>query len=502
MTHNPSLYQINTRPWLYQLSKERNLGRPATFDDVPDDWLQPIAAQGFDWVWLLGVWQTGAAGQHVSASIPAWREEYQATLPDFREADICGSPFAVTGYHVHQDFGGPAALARLRERLRKQGLRLLLDFVPNHTALDHPWVNEHPEYYVHGSVTDLAQAPQNYVALDRPNGRLILAHGKDPYFDGWPDTLQLNYRHAGMRTAQQSEILQVATQCDGVRCDMAMLLLPDVFIRTWGDRALPADGSPPVDIPWWPETTQRIHAANPGFLIMAEVYWDLEWALQQQGFDYTYDKRLYDRLVARNTPEVNGHLHADADFQRKSARFIENHDEPRAAATFPPGTHEAAAVITYLVPGLRFFHQGQFEGRRIKTSLHLGRWPDETVNTALQGFYDCLLECLRRPEAREGEWRLLDARPAWSGNPTWDRFVAFTWDGGNGSRLLACVNYGQTQGQCYVNLPWGDLSGQRIRLRDLMSLTIYERDGDDLAGHGLYLDLPAWGYNVFEVTSI
>ena len=150
------------------------------------------------------------------------------------------------------------------------------------------------------------------------------------------------------------ELLKIAGQCDGVRCDMAMLVLPDVFERTWG---IPSQ-------PFWPKATERVREQAPDFCFMAEVYWDLEWTLQQQGFDYTYDKRLYDRLRDRHARPVREHFWAGLDYQDKLARFLENHDEPRAAATFPPGVHEAAAVITFLSPGLRFFHQGQFEGRK------------------------------------------------------------------------------------------------------------------------------------------
>ena len=407
----------------------------------------------------------------------------------------------MVGYEVHPDFGGPPALARFRQRLQRLGLRLLLDFVPNHTAPDHRWVREHPEFYVPGSEADLAQQPQNYIRMETPAGSRILAYGRDPYFDGWPDTLQLNYRHSGFRAAQVDELMRVAQQCDAVRCDMAMLLEPEVFIRTWGDRSRPTDGSSPVDDPWWPEAIRCVRTDLPDFKFMAEVYWDMEWQLQQRGFDYTYDKRLYDRLVARDAREVNGHLHADADFQRRSARFVENHDEPRAAATFPLGQHQAAAVITYLVPGLRFFHQGQLEGWRIKTPLHLARWPQESDDPELQAFYARLLGCVVRPEVTDGRWELLSPHIAWEGNPTWEDFVAFAWEGAAGQRLLTIVNYGPTQGQCYLALPsgWG---GQDLRFGDQMGSANYDREAAELARQGLYLDLPAWGYNVFEVTKI
>jgi len=332
----------------------RNLRRPATLDDIPDAELDRLADTGFDWVWLLSVWQTGPASQRVSWTNPEWRKEFQETLPDLREEDIAGSGFAITSYTVSESLGGDAALARLRQRLRTRGPRLMLDFVPNHTALDHPWVEEHPEFYIRGTEADLARAPRNYTWVKRQRGDLLLAHGRDPYFPGWPDTLQLNYGNPATQEAMLGELVKIAGQSDGVRCDMAMLVLPEVFERTWG---VPAKL-------FWPEATQRVREHVPGFCFMAEVYWDLESTMQQQGFDYAYDKRLYDRLREGHARPAWEHFHAGMDYQNRLARFLENHDEPRAAATFPQEVHEAAAVITYLSPGLRFFHQGQFEGRR------------------------------------------------------------------------------------------------------------------------------------------
>jgi len=494
-----ALYQINTRAWLHELGA--TLGRAATLEDVSDASIDQLAADGFHWVWLLGIWQTGDAGRQVSLNQPEWQAEYRELLPDFTADDVCGSPFAIRDYVVNRDFGGPRALERFRKRLADRGVRLMLDFVPNHTALDHPWARAHPEFYVRGAEGDLAREPLNYCRVVTDRGPLVLAHGRDPYFPGWPDTLQVNYRHAGLRQAMLGVLESIAGQCDGVRCDMAMLVLPDVIARTWGDRALPSDGTRPTDDPFWPAATEHVRRRQPGFLFMAEAYWDLEWTLQQQGFDYTYDKRLYDHLHAQDARAVRGHLTADPEYQRRSARFLENHDEPRAAAAFPPAVHEAAGVLAFFVPGLRFVHEGQRSGRRLRASNHLCRRAPEPIDQILSSYYRRLLACMRRPEVRDGDWTLLDARPAWDGNPTWERFIAFSWDGG-GRRLVGAVNYGPTQGQCYVRMPHTDLEGHGLLLRDLMNpTTTYERHGDDLAARGLYLDMRAWGYHLFELTA-
>jgi hypothetical protein len=237
----------------------------------------------------------------------------------------------------------------------------------------------------------------------------------------------------------------------------------------------------------------------PGFLFMAEVYWDLEWTLQQQGFDSAYDKRLYDRLRERHARPVREHYRAGLDYQNKLARFLENHDEPRAAATFPPGIHEAAAVVTFLSPGLRFFHQGQFEGRRKRISPHLCRGPSEPIDQALVSFYDRLLGVLRQPAVRDGQWQLLECVPAWEGNWTCDCFLAFAWQGLEGERLLVTVNYAPNQSQCHVRLPFADLGHDQWRLQDQIGMAIYDRNGADLQARGLFLDEPPWKASVFSL---
>ena len=191
---------------------------------------------------------------------------------------------------------------------------------------------------------------------------------------------------------------------------------------------------------------------------------------------------------------------AGLDYQNKMARFLENHDEPRAAAAFSPGIHEAAAVITFLSPGLRFFHQGQFEGRKKRISPHLCRGPCEPVDPKLQQFYERLLAVLRQPVVRDGQWQLLECVPAWDGNWTWDCFVAFAWQGPGGERLLVAVNYAPNQSQCYVRLPFADLAGSQWRLQDQMGSAIYDRDGNDLQSHGLFLDMSPWQAAVFSWT--
>jgi glycosidase len=327
------------------------------------------------------------------------------------------------------------------------------------------------------------------VRVPAAGGGRILAHGRDPYFPGWPDTLQLDYGNPATQEAMLAALTKIAGQCDGVRCDMAMLVLPEVFERTWGIRA----------DPFWPKATESVRRVHPQFRFMAEVYWDLEWTMQQQGFDYAYDKRLYDRLREGLARPVREHFRAGLDYQDKLARFLENHDEPRAAATFPPEVHEAAAVITFLSPGLRFFHHGQFQGRRKRISPHLIRGPQEPIDPRAERFYDRLLAVLREPAVRDGEWQLLDCTPAWEGNGTWDCFLVFAWQGPGGERLLVTVNYAPNPSQCYVRLPFAGLANAQWRLQDQIGDARYVREGNDLQAPGLYLDEPPWCAHVFSL---
>lgn len=483
-----SLYQINTRVWLTALS--RRIDRNATLDDIPDAAVDRLAELGFDWLWFLGVWQTGAVGARISRENPQWRHEFEETLPDLTESDIGGSCFAITAYDVPTEYGGAAALSRLRKRMKRRSLRLMLDFVPNHTALDHPWMAAHPDYYVQGSEAQLQEQPANYRRVRSDGHDVIVAYGRDPYFPGWPDTAQLDYANSELQRAMLSELQRVAAQCDGVRCDMAMLILPEVFERTWGRKSQP----------FWLSAISEVKRSNPEFTFMAEVYWDLEWTLQQQGFNYTYDKRLYDRMREGHAATVRGHLSAGMDFQRRLARFLENHDEPRAAATFPTMMHKAAAIITFLTPGLRFLHDGQLEGHIRRISPHLVRAPDEPENGDLRDFYQHLLGLLKHPIVRDGEWRLLNCVPAWEGNASWNDFVAFEWHGKGEQRLLVAVNFAAHQSQCFVCLSGITTEeGTIYRLQDLTSSARYDRDGGDLAKRGLYLNVAAWNYHVFEL---
>jgi hypothetical protein len=481
---HPLLLEIDTWPWLTALTGAER--RPVDLGSVPARVWDSIAAGGYDLVWLLGVWRRSPAGISVALDNPDLMRSFRDALPDFTDDDVVGSPYCVRDYVVDDRLGGRAGLAAARSELRARGVGLLLDFVPNHVAPDHPWVAGHPDRFVRGDAADLERDPATFVELD---GR-VFAHGRDPYFPAWPDVVQLDAFSPELRSGVVETMLDIADQCDGVRCDMAMLVLDDVFAATWGDRV----GTPPTPA-YWPLVIGAVRRDHPSFLFVAEAYWDREFDLQQQGFDHCYDKRLYDRITAGDAQGVAAHLTADPAFQAGLLRFLENHDEPRAASVLDPARHRAGAITTLTQCGARLVHDGQTRGWRTHLPVFLDRFPDEPEDRELEAFYGRLLEVLSDPTFRHGEWRRCETT-GWADDPAASRIVSWCWTGD--SRWLVAVNLSVGSVSAHVAAPWPELRGQTVQLHDTTQDVSYDRSGDDL-NDGLYVELPGWGWHLFHV---
>jgi len=480
-----SIYEINTRVWLSELGQK--YGKDLDLSCVPSAEWDAIAAFGFDGVWFMGVWERSPAGIAIANRNKNLVEDFRRALPDFRPEDNVGSPYCVRRYLVDEYLGGPEGLAIARGELSKRGVNLLLDFVPNHVAPDHPWVTQHPEYFIRVSVDDMRSEPTSCMEICGT----IFACGRDPFFPAWPDVLQLNAFEPDLRRAVIETLSSIAQQCDGVRCDMAMLLMNSIFERTWGGRA----GSRP-STEYWVEVISCIKKNYPGFLFVAEAYWNLEWELQQQGFDYCYDKMLYDRLEHSDAESVRLHLCADLAYQSRLLRFIENHDEPRAAATFSPAKERAVALTAATLPGTRLFHEGQFEGRKIRLPVFLGRRPAERFDRDQFGFYTTLLQGVNPPVFHDGQWRLCD-RTGWPDNASFRNLVAWSWVRDD-EHYVIVVNLSDRSAQARIQVPWADAGGGTWHLMDLLSGAFYERDGNELLSPGLYVELEPWNYHFFQ----
>jgi hypothetical protein len=478
----PSIYEINTWVWLSDLSRE--YGTKIDLSSVPPAEWDAIAAFGFDAVWFMGVWERSPAGIAVSNQNKGLLENFRCALPDFRPEDNVGSPYCVRRYIVDDFLGGPEGLAIARHELSKRGMNLLLDFVPNHVAPDHPWVAEHPEYFIHGNAGDIHSDPNSYMEVC---GK-VYACGRDPYFPAWLDVLQLNAFEPKLRERVIETLRSIAGQCDGVRCDMAMLVMNSIFDLTWRGRA----GTRPSK-EYWTEIIPAVKEQNPGFLFIAEAYWGLEWELQQQGFDFCYDKTLYDRLEHGSPESIRLHLCADLSYQSKLLRFIENHDEPRAAATFHPAKQRVAALCTSTLPGTRLFHDGQFDGRKTRLPVFLGRRPTEFFDEDLHCFYKTLFDATNKDVFRYGDWSLCE-RMGWPDNPSYQNLMAWNWVLGD-ERYLIAANLSDCPAQGLIQVPWG--IGQTWQLIDVLSHASYERNGNEMHAPGLYVDLVPWSYHFF-----
>jgi hypothetical protein len=475
----PTVYEINAAVWLQRLA--RGQGVPLTLAEVPGSAWDRLAELPVDAVWLMGLWERSPAGLRIARQNPELDVGYRSALPDLRAEDVIGSPYCVRDYVVDARFGGPEGLAQARAQLASRGVGLILDYVPNHVAPDHPWLAERPDCFLAGSDQELEQHPDAFIRTAAG----IVARGRDPYFPPWPDVVQLNAFAPALRAAAAETLIAIGDQCDGLRCDMAMLMTNEVFARTWGRRAGPV----PAD-EYWPALIDYVKASHPDLLFMAEVYWDMEWTLQRQGFDLCYDKRLYDRLLHDPPDSVRGHLRADPVYQEQLIRFIENHDEPRAAAVFARPQARAAAVVISTLQGARLYHDGQFEGARVRIPVFLGRGPQEPVDENLRSFYARLLAAVAQSGLRDGDWRLCEAN-GWPDDDSCGQLVSWCWSTA-ASRHLVVVNLADAPAQGRVSLPWADLAGRSWTLRDRLDGRSYQRGGDELAADGLYVAVEPW----------
>ena len=484
----PVIYEINTAVWLNTLG--RTAGRRVTLAEVPDaDW-DAVTPAGIDAVWLMGVWERSPAGLALANANAGLQESFTAALPDLRREDVIGSPYCVRRYTVDAAFGGPEALAWARAVLAARGFRLLLDYVPNHVAPDNPWVTSHPELFVNGDEADIEADPTAWV---RAAGR-ILAHGRDPYFPPWPDVVQLDAFSPALRAATADTLTDIAGQCDGIRCDMAMLMTNQVFARTWSGRTGPAPAAE-----FWPDVLGQLRGRHPDTVMIAEAYWDMEWELQQQGFDFCYDKRLYDRIIEADASAVRDHLRADLAYQSRLLRFGENHDEPRIASRLGPEAGRAAAVAIAALPGATLWHEGQFEGRRVRPPVFLARRPDEPLDADLADWYHRLLAAVAGYQVRAGEWRLLEAE-GWPDNQSCRNLVAWSWAGEEaGDRHVVVINLSGQPAQGRIPLSWPELPGRTWRLSDILGQRRFDRDGGELASPGLFVALDPWQFHLLAL---
>ena len=485
MKKHPVVYEINTRIFLgrYHTEDER-----ATLSSVPESYWQSLADKGVNAVWLMGIWKTCPTIVDKCCFEEGLMQQYNHSLKDWQRDDVTGSPYAIDYYEINPEIAELKELRNLKKSLNEMGISLLLDFVPNHFNADTFLLQTHPGIFLKGNDEAFRQDPHTFFQTPYHPGKYF-AHGRDPFFPAWTDTIQLDYYNPGTRSFMTEQLLYIGSLCDGVRCDMAMLVLNNIFRNTWGGILNDSENAKPVT-EFWKDAIEKVKSEYPDFQFIAETYWDLEWELQQLGFDFTYDKKLYDRMKQSTVKSINLHLGAELEYQNKLVRFIENHDEERAASVFGKEKSLAAAIIMSTIPGMRLFHDGQWQGKKIRLPVQLGREPLEQPNYNYQNHYDKLLTIVNDNIFHEGEWELLETIPSWENNLHFENMLAWQWKKGT-ENLLVVVNYSSNTSQCRIKL---NLEGfdENFLLEDMWDNTKYWRSCEEVQHLGLYIELGPW----------
>jgi hypothetical protein len=488
MLENSKLYEINTRVWIKQFGNNTHL------HSIPEDIFKELSDLGFSIIWFMGVWKTCNSVIHKRCFTPDLVSGYSKALKDWQNDDIIGSPYAIDCYELNPIFGDKSDLLRLKERLNKLGLKLFLDFVPNHFSSGSKFLKSNPEVFLEADEELLEKGNLTFFK-DEITGR-IFAHGRDPFFLPWTDTAQVNFFSKEARSFMIEQLFQIAELCDGIRCDMTMLPLNNVFHNTWLGVLNKFNFKKPEN-EFWEDAIIQVKKKYPDFVFLAETYWDLEWQLQKLGFDFTYDKRLTDRLASGDINSIKAHLLADQNYQMKSVRFIENHDEERAVAKFGKERSLAAAVFISTIKGMKLYYDGQFEGKKIKLPLQLGREPEKRVSERVKKHYYKLFEITKEDIFKYGNWNMIEPVPAGESNTSFLNFFTWVWQYEHDLRIVV-INYSERTSQCRLKFQI-KTDQEKIILHDLFTGEKYARYVKEIYTSGLFIELKGFNSHIFAI---
>lgn len=422
-----TMYLINTRLWFNGLGIK-------SIDDVPDTEWEKLFEK-YDNFWFMGIYRPSQKGQE---NAKKYWEQYQYYLPDIdKEKDVVSSPFAVPEYYPNPAIANSwQEWDKMVEKLHQKGKRVFIDFVPNHTALDHPWVESHPEYYIQGDKQQYQDNPSHFVEIIDNHGQIrYLAHGKDPYFDPWSDTLQLNYANLELQKRMEEELINLSKHADGFRCDMAVLITPDVFLKTWGSYLSNEEkqnlesslqnrdeDKQNLEFSFWRRVVSRLKEATTRegenkFELIAEAYWEVDKI--EKYFDFIYNHDLYKQIVETlgNGPNIDLKSHLDYLLRNPNndkkhwVFYTENHDEKRAVDAMDEQFSKPAAVLSAMIKNSIFMvNQGQEVGCRYHPPMQVFRCRKEDINQSMAKFYDELILIRRSRLFQTGDIKIIEPK--------------------------------------------------------------------------------------------
>ena len=492
---NPHLIEINTRLWLKQLRVKYSLPE-MTLSSVPDDEWQELRHLGFDIIWLVGVWEPSPESERIAREDKALLSDLKNLPPGFGQEAVGASPYSVHWYRLNAALGFEWELKALKEKLNSMGMKLMVDLVSNHTSRDNPYIKERPDCFINGSEEDFKSHPDWFFELQDGEKKRYIAYGRDPNFPAWTDSAQLNYFNPATCERMLSVLMRIADMADGVRCDMVMLTLNEIHETTWG-WLLSRGGYQRPKAEFWEGAIRAVKEKYPEFVFLAEVYWGLEWRVQQIGFDYTYDKGTYDRLRFHGPQELRGHLRAEKLYQKRSARFIDNHDEQPSLSAFGRQKSMAAAVVVSTIKGLRFYNDNQLEGIKVRVPLQLNELYERVPDQEVKKFYAKLLKITDHPAFHGGEWALLDVRPCDQENTTNANMLSWSWAQRRTLKVVV-VNYSPEASCGVVNVNIKS-EGETTALFEELSDRFFSFKSEELSGGLRLQQMPPYTAYIFDV---
>lgn len=341
------LYQIHLRQFMVRNDYNNSFKNLREF---PIEFLDYLQSLGFSHLWLMGTWQLPTDSRQLNFSFQ--------NFPNVSRDKLISSVFAIDSYNIDQNLGSLDDYLFVKQEANKRGIKIILDFIPNHFGIFSSFTQTNPEIFL--KIKNEFQS------------------GRDPNYPAWLDTAQLDYSKQITRDFMAKQLLNISKICDGVRVDMAMLLLNSVFEKTWSFKI-------ENQKEFWSESLSALKKFKTDFVTIAECYWDLEPRLIELGFDYVYYKPFLDQLVSNQS--LNSKTEGINQINQKLVCFLENHDEKRSASIWQGEALKNKINLLVQAKGIGLYYHGQLEGNLIRTPIQLIQTPLEEINRVIKNYY-------------------------------------------------------------------------------------------------------------------